>query len=577
MSYEGKRIKEIVQSIYENKIYLPAIQRKFVWDIEQTTDLFDSILKGYPIGTFLFWKLKGDDIKPYTFYSFILHYDVREPFNKTTAKPETKDEILAVLDGQQRLSSLYVALQGTYAYKRPYARWDDDSAFPKRMLYINLLHKPNDDEEEESNYDFRFLTESEAAEPDENEFWFPVRQVFEWKAISECSKYAREKGFLENEIFIDTLNLLWQKFTQENLINYFQIENPDIEEILPIFVRINSGGTPLSKTDLLFSTIVANWQQGREEIESLLNTINKKGHGFYFRNDFIMRSCLALTDSPVLFKVKTFRRENIQKIKDNWQSIQDAIIQSVQLLVEFGFSGETLSSQMAVTPIAYYIYNNGALSNEVKAEIRKYLILSALNRVFSGKPDQVITKIRESIKENGGVFSLEKINEKMDFDKKLVISDDRLEEILSESKGVYTFMVLSLLYPQLKLSQIEFHQDHIHPSSHFDYDTLKNAGLIENGTHTWNDVYYKKDKLPNLQLLEGRENESKNASPFGEWFETNITYKEKYKQDNYIPIDVGLEFNLFHEFYEKRKELLKIKLKELLKFAVSEPAVQQEL
>ena len=183
MSYEGKKINDFISQIYENKIYLPAIQRKFVWDIEQITDLFDSIMKGYPIGTFLFWKLQGEEIKPYTFYSFILHYDVRQPFNKTTAQPETKDEILAVLDGQQRLSSMYVALQGSYAFKRPYARWDDYSAFPKRQLCLNLLYKPDGDEEEESNYDFKFLTDSEIKFKNEDTFWFPIRNVLQWKKI----------------------------------------------------------------------------------------------------------------------------------------------------------------------------------------------------------------------------------------------------------------------------------------------------------------------------------------------------------------------------------------------------------
>lgn len=568
MSYEGKKISDIIQQIDGKKIYLPAIQRKFVWGIEQTTDLFDSIMKGYPIGTFLFWKLKGEDIKPYTFYSFLLHYDVRKPYNETTATPETKDEILAVLDGQQRLSSMYVALQGSYAFKRPYARWDDDSAFPKRKLCLNLLYKPDGDgEEAESNYDFRFLTDREIENTDEENFWFPIRNVLEWKTVAECNKYAKEKGYIENGTFTDNISLLWHRFTQEKLINYFEIDNPDIEGILPIFVRINSGGTPLSKTDLLFSTIVATWQNGRQEIESLLQAINKKGHGFYFKNDFIMRSCLALTDSPVLFKVKNFKRQNIQKIKDNWNKIQEAIIKTVDLIVEFGFNNETLTSQMAVTVIAYYLYNNATLNNQTKSEIRKYLILALLNRIYGGQPDQVITKIRDSIKENGFIFSLTKINEKMDSDKKLTISDDRLEEILSESKGYYTFMVLSLLYPHLKLGQIEFHQDHIHPSSKFTSAKLKELGLIEieNGQPSWSDVYYKKDKLPNLQLLEGRENKSKNDTPFKEWFETTIKNKEHYKGEHFIPKDIDLEFKMFHDFYDKRKEILKSKLQDILK------------
>lgn len=574
MSYEGKKINEIIQQIYENKIYLPAIQRKFVWGIEQTTDLFDSIMKGYPIGTFLFWKLKGEDIKPYTFYSFKLHYDVRNPYNEITATPEVKDEILAVLDGQQRLSSMYVALQGSYAFKRPYARWDDDTAFPKRKLCLNLLYKPSG-EEEESNYDFRFLTDREIEDNDEGEFWFPVRNVLQWKTLTECNKFAKEKGFLENDNFVENLSLLWNKFTQENLINYFQITHTDIEEILPIFVRINSGGTPLSKTDLLFSTIVANWQQGREEIESLLQTINTKGHGFYFKNDFIMRSCLALTDSPVLFKVKNFKGDNIQKIKTNWQKIRESIIKTVDLIVEFGFSGENLTSQMAITVIAYYIYNNHELTSQAKSELRKYLILALLNRIYGGQPDQVITKIRESIKEDGFQFSLKKINDKLDSDKKLTISDDRLEEILSEGKGAYSFMVLSLLYPHLKLNQIEFHQDHIHPSAKFDYDHMKEIGLIEakDGQPTWNDVYYKKDKLPNLQLLEGAENESKNATPFVDWFNSTVPNKDHYKLEHYIPKDTSLEFRDFENFYEKRKALLKSKLTDLLSIEVKEKEV----
>lgn len=567
MSYEGKKINDIIQQIYENKIYLPAVQRKFVWDIEQITDLFDSIMKGYPIGTFLFWKLQGEDIKPYTFYSFILHYDVRRPFNETTGKPETKDEILAVLDGQQRLSSMYVALQGSYAFKKPYARRDDDTAFPKRKLCLNLLCKPDGEEEEESNYDFRFMTDAEIRNTGEDTFWFPIRNVLQWKKISECNDFANASGHIQNKTFTDNISLLWQKFTQEKLINYFEISNPDIEEILPIFVRINSGGTPLSKTDLLFSTIVATWQQGREEIESLLNTINSKGHGFYFKNDFIMRSCLTLTDCPVLFKVKNFKKENIQKIKDNWQTIREAIITAVDLIVEFGFNGITLTSQMAVIPIAYYIYKNGALNNQTKSEIRKYLILAQLNRIYGGQPDQVITKIRDSIKDNEYVFSLQKINDKMDSDKKLTISDDRMEEILSESKGDYTFMVLSLLYPHLKLGQIEFHQDHIHPSANFDYDEMKKLGLIEinNGQPSWTDVYYKKDKLPNLQLLKGGENESKNKTPFKEWFQKNVKNKDEYKEANYIPTDIDLDFKKFNEFYNKRKEILKDKLQKILK------------
>jgi hypothetical protein len=142
------------------------------------------------------------------------------------------------------------------------------------------------------------------------------------------------------------------------------------EDVKALVVRVNSGGTILSKSDLLFSTIVANWLEGRQEIEELLKTINKEGDGFSFDNDFIMRSCLVLTDCPVLFKVRSFKRENINRIKDQWKDIKTSIIKTVDLLVEFGFNSENLTSQNAVIPIAYYFMKGG---NDRKDSKNKYI------------------------------------------------------------------------------------------------------------------------------------------------------------------------------------------------------------
>lgn len=71
MAYKTYTIKNIIEMINENKIYLPAIQRKFVWKSNQIEKLFDSIMRGYPIGTFLFWDLEENNVNKYTFYKFI--------------------------------------------------------------------------------------------------------------------------------------------------------------------------------------------------------------------------------------------------------------------------------------------------------------------------------------------------------------------------------------------------------------------------------------------------------------------------------------------------------------------------
>jgi uncharacterized protein with ParB-like and HNH nuclease domain len=566
MSYKELTIKDVILKIGRNEIYLPAIQRKFVWDREQIIKLFDSIMRGYPIGTFLFWGLRGESKNDYTFYKFIQEYNEKNNYlNEVASRPELKEEIIGVLDGQQRLSSMFIALQGTYAYKKPYARWSDDSAFPKRYLCLDLLKNPNSGED--GGFEFKFLTEDEITEKEDTHLWFPIKEILRWREDSDYILYAKSINKLENKTVLSNLATLWNKITKDRLISFFEIEEQDLDKILDIFVRVNSGGTILSKTDLLFSTIVAHWEKGREEIESLIETINSKGDGFDFDNDFVMRSCLVLTDCPVLFKVKTFKKENISKIKSNWPKIKESIEKTVDILVEFGFNRLNLTSQMAVIPIAYYIYNDGHLDAKNKNSFRLYLISSLLKKIYGGQGDQVLTDVRDGLRKKEGDsfvlrdknFLVKNIEEQLIW-KSLIIKDEDIDELMGYKKGPYTFMILSLLYPNLRFDQVQFHQDHIHPYSSLSYEELVRIGIEDKLAWKWD---FDRNTLPNLQLLEGQENEIKQKTPFKEWFERNVIDKDKYKKENYIPADVDLDIRNFGEFFEKRRELLKEKIKEI--------------
>ena len=144
MAYKTKSIKDILNRINSRKVFLPAIQRKYVWDDMQVVKLMDSIMLGYPIGTFLFWKVKKKVVndKKYSMYEFIKDYHQRDMCNNLNAPEpflyESEDEaIWAVLDGQQRLTSLYIALQGSMSRKLPNKRWKNNDAFPKKQLYHN--------------------------------------------------------------------------------------------------------------------------------------------------------------------------------------------------------------------------------------------------------------------------------------------------------------------------------------------------------------------------------------------------------------------------------------------------------
>lgn len=571
MSYYDLTIKDIVTKISNNEVYLPALQRKFVWGHEQIEKLFDSIMLDYPIGTFLFWNVDKDKIQDYVFYKFIQEYHERDNYlNELAPWPHMRDTILGVLDGQQRLSSLYLALQGSYSYKKPKARRNSPDAYPKRELYFNLLRDKPQNVDDDVTYEFKFLTEEEATFADENCFWIPVKEALNWKRANDFMRYAQEKGYAMNTTFTDNLTLLWQRISNDKIINYFEVKADDLDNILDIFVRVNSGGTQLSKSDLLFSTIVANWEEAREEIEELLKCLNTKGETFNFDNDFIMRSCLVLTDCPVLFQVKNFKKENIIVIKQNWNLIKEAIKKTVDLLVEFGFNQDNLTSKNAIIPIAYYIFKGGKLGDSDKNNIRLYLISSLLKLIYGGKSDQVLEAIRNSMreKEKNTLKTLNfpydvLVNIKLPADKSLSFTDEDIEELFDSKKSPYTFMVLSLLYPQLKLNQVKFHQDHIHPSSMFGNTSLKNIQIPKDKMKLWQDM---KDKLPNLQLMEGIENETKNKTPLKIWVENNVQDKTAYKISNYIP-NVDLSLSNFENFFEERKKLMVNRFKQIMNFS----------
>lgn len=130
-------------------------------------------------------------------------------------------------------------------------------------------------------------------------------------------------------------------------------------------------------------------------------------------------------------------------------------------------------------------------------------------------------------------------------------SKDDIEYWLTKfEKGKNTFIILSLLYPNLKLSQVEFHQDHCHPYTSFDDKNIKKLGLTEDKIKEWQ---FKRNLIPNLQFLAGKENESKNKRPLSNWVKDGNTFE-------YRPENVSLELSNFDKFFNERKSLIKNKL-----------------
>ena len=143
----GGTIAAALGRIQQTNYVLPAIQREFVWKPEQIEKLFDSLMQGYPFGTFLFWKVDPSTSGKFKFYDFVLNYHQRDAAHCPELGKMHSQSVIAVLDGQQRLTALNIGLRGSMAIKQPNKWWNSDGAFPKRTLRLDLVADRTADED----------------------------------------------------------------------------------------------------------------------------------------------------------------------------------------------------------------------------------------------------------------------------------------------------------------------------------------------------------------------------------------------------------------------------------------------
>jgi len=573
-------VKEAIDNIHAKKYLLPAIQREVVWDVDQIERLFDSLMRDYPIGSFLFWHVPREKVGDYQFYEFVRDYHERNRRHNPKANVSGENDITGILDGQQRLTSLYIGLRGSYAYKEPRKHWDNPQAFPTRRLYLNLLVPKKNGDETDMVYDFAFLSDEEARDSTAETFWFKVGDILNFREQWEVNDYLIKHGLPqkpeEQARFANrTLFKLWSVVHDSKVINYFLEKDESLDKVLNIFIRVNSGGTILSYSDLLLSIATAQWKHrdAREEITSFVDELNSMGDGFRFDKDLVLKSSLVLADfKDIAFKVDNFNKSNMLKIEEQWDDIAQALRGAVTLVASLGYNRDTLTANYAIIPLAYYLkvkgtprnFNTSGTYSEDRKAIRRWLILSLVKRVFGGSPDTVLRPIRDILRGNSDAFPLDAIIDKLKgSNKSIVCTQDDVDNMLYHRYGQgYTFSILALLYPTLDFRN-KFHIDHIHPRSVFTRARLRKRGIPDADIDVCIDNV---DRLANLQLLEGVPNQEKSDTDFCDWIEENCQSnqsKTEYMRRHFIP-DVDLTLSNFPEFVEKRNLRLRSELCRIL-------------
>ncbi len=538
--------------------WLPNIQRPFIWSEEQICRLFDSILRQYPISTLLIWKTK----EPIIHRSFIANWKNPLSLSVFNVLTNNKKKCL-VLDGQQRLQSLFIGLYGSYEGKE---------------LYFDILSgdvaAPDD-----MKFKFKFLDPQKALFPSVN-FKELVCTNKKRREMIDSLKVKAGRDLTERELnkLDDHLEAIDNTFKIYEAVTYQEldgIDNQDLyneDDVVEIFIRANSGGTILGKSDLLFSLLIANWGEAQKKMEDLLASLNR--YGFAFDRDFVLKTCLVLLKKNARYEVKKFRTEGVREnIVTKWSDIAKAI----QDVLDFVRSktyiqcDKALPSYLVLIPIIYARYHFYDAWKNAK-DVDRYLLRSLLSGAFSGQSDNLIDVLIKRI-EDIKSFNLEEAFAVIRSQgRSLELTEDRFWLMGYGSKTIH--LLFNLWYPTFthvpayenNLPQI----DHIFPRSRLAKVKIINP---ETGRQV---MKYQEDalnQLANCMLLTKAENGSggkRDALP-SEWFADKPS---EYLDLHLIPNDPSLwEMDRYEDFIEARKTLIRDRFKWLLTKTINESTV----
>lgn len=334
MEFKDSSIKRSVSKL-NTEYYIPSFQRGIEWDKKQIIDLFDSVLKDYYIGGFLFWKLNEEIIDTHYGYKFINSYvpDSKAPTSKISAlnRPEIVEpgcfsnngRQMFVLDGQQRLTAFNVGLNGSLWTKKYQEKYDDPESWVEKTLQIDLLQ--TNPKSEDFKIKFR-KPDNSGVDDNNNSYWLEFNKIMDYKdeeeltatiineiSASSIKSSSREKTKKVTRI----IEIIYSQFVTGKSISYHQLssEQRSPGEMHNIFIRANDSGTQLRDTDMLLAKSTPVWfdeseQIPREEFSVLTQRLND-----YQKNIGLRK--FDVGDIVETFYLITLRRNSIRRLNNS--------------------------------------------------------------------------------------------------------------------------------------------------------------------------------------------------------------------------------------------------------------------
>ena len=529
-------------------LWLPNIQRLFVWEEEQIEKLFDSVMRQYPLPSMMLWKTK-ESIRH---RRFIDQY--HESFDlKSLYRPDNKKLKRLVLDGQQRLQSFYIGLKGSINGK---------------VLKFDLLSGEAKNPEEIA-YRFSFKKQKENSWP-----WVPISSLIYSRKLPEdivddlIKDSDVEITSEERRTITRNVSRAKREFEVSESLLYQELDGTDddnayeFDDVVEIFIRANSGGTKLSKSDLMFTLLTSHWDVADVEMDEYLVELNDNRFGF--SRDFVIKTAMTLLDQGSKYDVDKLRDEKLRKkIADNWIKITNSISFVKDQLVAKTFirSDKALTSYNALIPLIYFHYHFPKDWKSIRP-IKEYLLKTLMTGSFSGSPDGLIDKIIADIKKQ------------KQFDRKSIF---RIIESKGKNLRIYSDTLLGWGYGsgQIHLLFNQWYDNDYRPaySGHlpqvdhiFPQSLLKSVKVVnpESGRPIQHYSAWEINQISNCMLLTAQENGAgdKSDTPPEVWFKNK---SDEFLKLHCIPKNKSLwKLENYEKFIDARGELICQRFSDLL-------------
>ena len=564
---QSMTIFDAMTGINEGRFVIPAFQRNFVWNINQIEKLWDSILIGFPISTFLFWRINNQNIPENTkFRRFpsVYHFNDKRESKQKIYDPTRMDfdyMDTAVLDGQQRLTALYLSLYGDILMYNKNARNDNNATICELLIELDKTKLEDVYDEDNASYNTkRYGITITKKIGTKSATQFKIRDILSDKFKDDATRETAIENAVSavsvdsKEYAKNILRQLYSKIYIEKIIRYLDIADTKQEDALEMFVRFNSAGKPLKKHEITMAVLEAYWPGCKEEFDSVL--VGEYG-GFGY--DFIIRTALMVFSTDV---TKTnIDPQTATSLKRDWEQLKAALNKVQDLLKDLNINvGRFVSGWNILLPVIYAVYRNRLNQTDENAQkgILTYIVRAVLFKYFSFGTTAKLSKLKGCLNDHEGIFSIDWLDGIPDFrvnnDKiNLILDADKQDKISSE--------VLYYLGRSWISDKFNYELDHLHPYAEFDRSI---PGVVPEQR---DEMVKLRNRLPNLQLLEGHKNPGKSDESLESYYSEKTPEQRKIFVERAMipnPDECSMKLRNFIDFYNKRKEILRSKVKALL-------------